>query len=210
MNEPSRNIRILLVDDHFLIRVGLAFSLEGEPDLKVVAQAGTGEEAITAFREHRPDVVLMDGRLPDIHGVEAAQRILAEFPDARIAMISIEETEEDIHRAIKAGLMGYLPKNSDRPLLLEAVRALSAGNVFLPPEIAERLKTRQRREPLNERDLEVLQMVVKGMANKQIADALNVAEITIKVRVSRILAKLGVPDRTRAAMLALERGLVKL
>lgn len=205
-----KKIRLLLVDDHFMVRLGLAGSLGLEADLEIVAEAGSGAEALQAFRRHTPDVTLLDGRLPDAHGVDVLKTMLGERPEAQVMLLSVDETEEDIHRAIEAGARAYLPKSLPREELLAAIRAVHAGKLHLPASIADRLAERNRRVPLTKRELEILHLVALGFANKQIAARLALAEITVKVHVSRVLEKLGAPDRTRATTLAIERGLVRL
>lgn len=207
MKTPQK-IRLLLVDDHFIVRMGLAGSLNQEPDLQVVAEADSGGSAVAAYLEHRPDVTLMDGRLPDFHGSVAVTRIRESDPDARVILISIDETEEDIHRAVSAGVRGYLPKSVARSELLEAIHAVATGGTYFPASIAARMEARKDRPELTPRELDVLRLVALGRANKQIADELGIAEITAKVHVSRIMEKLGAPDRTRAVTLAMELGLV--
>jgi two-component system NarL family response regulator len=208
--KPSRKIRLLLGDDHFIVRMGLAGSLNQERDMEVVAQAADGAEAVALFAKHKPDVTLMDGRLPDFHGTEAIIRIREKHPDARVILLSIDETEEDIARAIAAGVQAYLPKSIERAELLDAIRTVHNGGTYFPASIAQRIAARSGRDALSERELEVLRLVARGWANKQIADALGIAEITAKVHVSHILEKLGAPDRTRAATLAIERGLIRM
>ncbi len=203
-------IRLLLVDDHFIIRMGLASSLNQETDIEVVAEASNGTEAVASYQKNLPDITLMDGRLPDFHGIEATSQIKALYPTARIIILSIDETEEDIHRAIAAGARSYLPKSIERDELLLAIRTVHAGGTYFPASIAQRIAERSKRIALSERELEVLHQIVLGQANKQIADTLGIAEITVKVHVSHILVKLGVPDRTRASTLAIERGIVRL
>lgn len=203
-------IRLLLVDDHFMVRLGLRGSLEQEADMVVVAEANNAREAEMLFREHRPDVVLMDGRLPDEHGVVATQRMRAEFPDARVILVSIDEGEEDIHRAIEAGAQAYLPKSVERAELLQAIRRVHAGGRYFPPVVAERIAQRRRRDPLSAREISVLRLVMKGFANKQIADELQITEATVKAHVSRVMEKLEAPDRTRAVAVAIERGIIRL
>lgn len=207
MKTPQK-IRLLLVDDHFIVRMGLSGSLNQEPDLQVVAEADSGASAVAAYAEHKPDVALMDGRLPDFHGSVAVMRIRESDPGARIILISIDETEEDIHRAVAAGVRGYLPKSVARSELLEAIHAVAAGGTYFPASIAARMEARKDRPELTARELDVLRLVALGRANKQIADELGIAEITAKVHVSRIMEKLGAPDRTRAVTLAMELGLV--
>lgn len=208
--KPARKIRLLLVDDHFIVRMGLVGSLNQERDMEVIAQAADGAEAVALFAKHKPDVTLMDGRLPDFHGTEAITRIRAVHPDARFILLSIDETEEDIARATAAGVQAYLPKSIVRAELLDAIRTVHGGGTYFPAAIAQRIAARDNRDALSVRELEVLRLVVQGRANKQIADELGIAEITAKVHVSHILEKLGVPDRTRAATLAIERGLIRI
>lgn len=203
-------IRILLVDDHFMVRMGLQGSLNQEPDLEVVAEAPNAAEAVAAWDQHRPDVTLMDGQLPDRHGTVATQEIVSHHPEAKVILLSVNETEEDIYEAVTAGAKSYLPKSVSREELLRAIRRVAAGKTYFPPAIAERIAQRQRRPELTERELDVLRLIALGKANKQIAAELGLAEITVKVHVSRILGKLGAPDRTRATTLALERGIVRL
>ena len=206
----STQTSILVVDDHFMIRFGLVSALSKEADLQIVGGARNGREALEMFESFRPDVTLMDGILPDIHGVEVTRRIVASHPDARIILISINETAEDVHRAMEAGASGYLPKSSEHRLLLEAIRSVASGGRFLPPEIQARLAERSLYVSLSDRELEVLRLVAKGKANKEIAEELGVGEGTIKTHLKHVLSKLDAPDRTRAVTLALERGLLRL
>jgi two-component system, NarL family, response regulator len=206
----SAPISVLVVDDHFMIRLGLVSALSQENDLKIVGGARNGREALDMFESFRPDVTLMDGILPDMHGVEVTRSIVASHPEARIILISINETAEDIHRAMEAGAWGYLPKSSEHRLLLEAIRSVASGERFLPPEIRTRLAERSLYGSLSERELEVLRLVAKGKANKEIAEELGVGEGTIKTHLKHLLSKLDAPDRTRAVTLAIERGLLRL
>ena len=208
--KSGRKIRLLLVDDHFIVRMGLAGSLNQEPDMQVIAEAADAAEALALFTKHLPDVTLMDGRLPDLHGTEAIARIRITAPEAHVILLSIDETEEDIARALAAGVQGYLPKSIARAELLAAIRAVHRGETYFPEAIAQRIVARDERTALSERELEVLRLVAQGLANKQIAAALGIAEITAKIHVSRILEKLGAPDRTRATTIAIERGLIRL
>lgn len=208
--KPPEKIGLLLVDDHFMIRVGLRGSLEQEPDMIVLAEAGNAHEAVEMFRAHRPDVVLMDGRLPDEHGTVATRRMCGEFPGARVILLSIDEGEEDIHRAVEAGVQGYLPKSVARDELLAAIRSVHAGGRYFPAAIAARMAVRCGREALSEREISVLRLVMKGFANKLIAEELKITEATVKAHVSRAMEKLGAPDRTRAVTMAIERGVLRL
>lgn len=202
--------RILLVDDHFMVRLGLAGSLAGEPDLTVVGEASSGAEALAAFDALQPDVTLMDGILPDMHGVEVTRLILGKHPSARIIVVSINDTAEDIHRALQAGAWGYIPKSSEKDAIVTAIRSVASGSRFLPPDLSEKLARRDHQALLSSRETEVLHLVARGLANKQIATELAVSEATVKSHVAHILDKLGVPDRTRAVTLALEQGLLRL
>jgi len=205
-----KKIRVLIVDDHFMVRIGLAGSLGEEADIEVVGEAGEGDEALRAFRKHAPDVTLLDGRMPGRHGVEILREMRAQCADAKVILLSVDDTDEDFHRALAAGACGYVPKAAPRKELLAAIRAVHCGGKYLPPGVAERLALRQERPNLSPRELEILRLVALGNANKQIAAQLGLAEVTVKVYVSRILEKLGAPDRTRASTLAIERGLVRL
>ena len=208
MNPPP--IRILVVDDHFMIRLGLIGAFAAERDLKLVGEARNGAEAIATFPKLLPDVTLLDGILPDLHGVEVTRRILQLHPEARIIMVSINETAEDIHRAMAAGAWGYVPKSCEKEMLVKAIRAVAAGTRFLPPELARRLAERNAQVSLSARELDVLRLIAQGRANKQIAAELALSEATIKTHIAHILAKLDAPDRTRAVTVAMERGLLRI
>ncbi|WP_414660943.1 response regulator [Horticoccus sp. 23ND18S-11] len=202
-------IRILVVDDHFMIRLGLIGAFAAERDLELVGEARNGAEAIEAFAKLSPDVTLMDGILPDLHGVEVTRRILQRHPAARIIVVSINETAEDVHRAMEAGAWGYVPKSGEKDTIVEAIRAVAGGARFLPPELARRLAERNTQVSLSARELEVLRLIAQGKANKQIAAELVLSEATIKTHIAHILAKLDAPDRTRAVTVAMERGLLR-
>jgi DNA-binding NarL/FixJ family response regulator len=206
----AEKLRIMLVDDHYLVRVGLTNVLALEHDLAVCAEAPTGEQAVELFRHERPDVVLMDLRLPGLSGPEATRAIRAEFPDARIIVLSTYSADEEIHVALEAGAMAYLLKSVEREELVLAIRKAAAGERHIPPELAARLAARQRRSHLSPRELDVLRLVMGGKRNKEIAGALDISEGTVKIHVSSILTKLGVSDRTEAVTAALERGIVQL
>jgi DNA-binding NarL/FixJ family response regulator len=203
-------IRVLIVDDHFMARLGLTVPIDGEPDMCVVAEAADATEALQQFREHRPDVVTMDYRLPGKSGAEAVRLICGEFPTARIIMLSAYEGEEDIYRAANAGASGYLTKNASRADVLAAIRRVHAGGKAYAPSIIAKLKSQQKRDPLIARELEILRHIVDGRANKEIAAAMRLSEPLVKLHVRKILDKLGAVDRTRAATLAIERGIVHL
>lgn len=208
--KTTEKIRLMLVDDHFVVRAGLAGALSVRSSIKVVAECESGEEAIESYRKHRPDVTLMDWRLPEMSGVEATSAIRDEFPDARIIAFTVYEGDEDVFRAAQAGVVGYLPKTVQRNVLLDAIHAAHRGETCFPAAIAVKLANHSSRPTLKERELAVLNRIVKGQSNKEIACRLNVAEATIKFHVGKILEKLGVADRTQAAIVAVERGIIHL
>lgn len=202
-------IRVMLVDDHFVVRAGLVGSLSIEPDIAVVAECSTGEEALDAYRTWKPDITLMDWCLPGMNGVDITMAIRRECADARIIIFSVFDGEEDIFKAASAGVSGYMLKSASRSELLEAIRTVHDGGTAFPEAIAARLKTRQARPDLNEREMAVLLRIVRGRTNKEIGNDLHLAEVTVKFHVGRILEKLGVMDRTQAAMAAVQRGLLR-
>lgn len=207
----SRNkIRLLLVDDHLVVRIGLRSLLEIEPDISIVAEAAGGVAAIAAFAKHQPDVTLMDLRMPDLGGTEATAAIRAKFPQARVLVLTTYDYDEDICRALEAGAAGYLVKNTESGPLLAAIRTIHAGTYRLPRTVADRLEQRRAAPELSPRELEVLLLIVKGLSNKEIGSNLVLAENTVKNHVKMILEKLGVADRTQAATTALQRGLIRL
>ena len=209
MNNPKQ-IRILVVDDHFMVRMGLSASLNIESDMEVVAEAGTGEAALEAFREHLPNLVIMDVRLPGMSGANATAAILRQFPDARVLMLSTHSGEEEIYRALQAGAHGYVLKSMVREELLRAIRQVVEGQRYVDPAVASVLAARVGHRTLSGRELEVLRLVAKGLGNKEIATTLNIAEVTVKLHVSHVLEKLNVRDRTEAATAALQRGIISL
>jgi two-component system NarL family response regulator len=206
--EPAPVITILVVDDHPVVRTGLIALLERQDDMQVVGEAGDGEQAVELHRRLRPDLVLMDLRLPRLSGVEATARICGEFPEARVLVLTTYDGDEDIYRALQAGARGYLLKDLAREELLEAIRAVRSGLRRISPRAAHRLAERVPRSELTERELSVLRLIVEGRSNKEIGAALGIAEGTVKVHVTNLLGKLGVADRTQAATTALERGIV--
>jgi two-component system NarL family response regulator len=206
----EKNIRILIVDDHFVVRMGLSAVIGTQSDMCVVGEAVNGRQAVELFRQHKPDVTLMDLRLPEINGVEAIVEIRREFPEARVIVLTTYDGDEDIYRALQAGARGYLLKDMLREGLLDAIRAVHAGGRRIPAEVASRLAERMTRTELTSRELEVLGLIVKGRSNKEIAAELRVAEGTVKIHVNNILSKLGVGDRTQAATFALQRGIIHL
>jgi DNA-binding NarL/FixJ family response regulator len=208
--KPSKSIRILVVDDHFMVRMGLSSSLGVESDMQVVAEAGAGEAALEAYRKHHPTLVLMDVRLPGMGGAETTAALLQEFPDARVLMLSTHSGEEEIYRSLQAGARGYILKSAIREDLLRAIREVCEGRRYLDPAVAPLLAERLSHRSLTGRELEVLRMVAKGFGNKEIAGILSIAEVTVKLHVSHVLEKLNVKDRTEAATVALKRGIINL
>lgn len=204
----SNKIRILVVDDHFMIRMGLCASINVESDMRVVAEAGNGEEALRLFRQYQPTLVLMDVRLPGVSGIEAAATILREFSSAHILMLSSHAREEEIYRSLQVGAAGYILKSAVREQFLQAIRQVCRGESYVDPSVTSLLAARISHRSLTSRELEVLRMVVKGLSNKEIAAALNIAEVTVKLHVSHVLEKLNVKDRTHAATEALKRGII--
>jgi DNA-binding NarL/FixJ family response regulator len=207
MNKP---IRILLVDDHYMVRIGLASSLGDESDMEVVGQAESIADALIQFQHLHPDVTLLDLQLPDGDGSTAIGIIRKNCPAARIIVLSVNETEEDIHRAIAAGAAGYLPKSIAPEEMLGAIRAVHLGGTYFPENIAARMTARQTRPELTAREAEVLHLLVRGRSNKEIASDLDISTRTAKLHVGHILQKLNVMDRTQAVTAALQRGLVRL
>jgi DNA-binding NarL/FixJ family response regulator len=199
---------LLLIDDHFVVRSGLAASLALEEDMTVIAEADSGDQALTAYQQHQPDIVLMDLQLPGLSGIEATQALVSADPTARILIFSTFARDEEIHRALRAGALGYLQKSASRPDLLTAIRTVASGRQSLPPDIAARLKERDTRPDITPRELEILTLVTQGNANKEIAASLGIAEDTVKQHVSRILQKLAVNDRAQATAEAIRLGLV--
>jgi len=202
-------IRILVVDDHALLRKGLAAAINAEPDMKLVAEATNGEEAVEKFRIHRPDITLMDIQMPGLNGIEAMTRILGEFPEARIIVLTTYNGDAQVLRALRAGARAYLLKGHDRELV-ETVHAVHEGRKRIPPEVAAELAEHATDDELSSREIEVLQLIAAGNSNKEIADRLFVAEATIKSRVTNILSKLGASDRAHAVTIALKRGIIEI
>ena len=203
-------IRIMVVDDHFVVRIGLAGSINLEPDMVMETEASTGQQAIELFRIHRPDIVLMDLKLPGLDGVGATTAILKEFPDAAIIMLSTHDAEEDIYRSIQAGARSYLLKTAAREELIQTIRAVHAGARCISPAIGTRLAERMTRPELTVREIEVLKLIAKGRSNKEIGGALGIAEVTVKLHVGHLLTKLQASDRTQATTTALQRGILHL
>jgi DNA-binding NarL/FixJ family response regulator len=203
-------IRILAVDDHPLLRKGIAALVNAEPDLKLVAEASNGKEAIEAFRSHQPDVSLMDLQMPGVDGLEAICAIRGEFPDARIIVLTTYTGDMQVLRALKAGARAYILKGQVHKELLDTIRAVHAGQKRIPPEIAAQLADHATDDPLTEREIDVVRLIAAGNSNKQIADQLSIGEATVKSHVTNILSKLGANDRAHAVTIALKRGIIQL
>lgn len=209
MNEKQR-IRVLSIDDHPLVREGIAAMINDQPDMQMVAQGASGKEAIQRFREHQPDVVLMDVRLPDMSGIDAMITIRSEFPEARIIIITSSEGDAEMRRALEGGARGYMLKSMPPQDLLEAIRKVHAGKKGIPPEIAARLADHYGDETLTEREIEILKQIAEGNRNCDIADKLFISEGTVKVHIKHIMEKLGASDRTQAITIAVRRGIIHL
>jgi DNA-binding NarL/FixJ family response regulator len=205
-----KTARVLVADDHPVVRAGLIALIGQQADLEVTAEAENGERAIALYREHQPDVVLMDLRMPVLDGVEAIRSITTEFPGARILALSTYEGDGDIRRALEAGACGYLLKDMLLTDVLTAIRAVRRGERVIPLHVAAQLTKHSERSRLTERELEVLQLVARGLSNKQVADVIGRTEETVKIHLKNIYAKMGVADRTEAVTLALRRGLIHL
>ena len=203
-------LKVMVVDDHYLVRMGLASIIAIEPDMAVCAEASTGEQAQALFRTHRPDVTLMDQRLPGMSGAQTIQKIREEFLDARFVMLSTYVCDEEIYGALHAGAMAYLVKSVQRDELMTAIRKAATGQRHIPAEVAARLADRVAGSQLSARELEVLRLLVSGRRNREVATLLDITEGTVKLHVSSILEKLGAADRTEAVTIALHRGIVQL
>jgi DNA-binding NarL/FixJ family response regulator len=203
-------IRILIVDDHPVVRTGIAALIDNEPDMDVAAEVGDGADVLAQYDAHRPDVVLMDLRMPIMDGVAAIGAILGAHSEARILALTSYDGDADIYRALSAGACGYLIKDTLGTELIAAVRAAAAGRRVIPPAVAARLAEFTPRVDLTDREVEVLRLAAKGLRNKEIAGVIGRTEETVKVHVSLVLAKLGATDRTEAVMLALQRGVIHL
>lgn len=210
MHSTHNLIRILTVDDHPLLRKGIASMVNAEPDLKLVAEASNGREALDAFRAERPDVTLMDLQMPDMDGVDTIRAIRTEFPDARIIVLTTYSGDTQVLRALKAGARGYILKGHVPKELLDTIRAVHAGQKRIPPEIAAQLADHAADDSLTEREIDVLKLIAAGNSNKLIADQLSIGEATVKSHVTNILSKLSANDRAHAVTIGLKRGIIEL
>lgn len=209
MNGPTK-IRLLIADDHPVVRRGLTAMLEDQEDMAVVAEASDGPETVAAYREHVPDVALIDFRMPGLGGAEVVAAVRAEFPAAQIIIITTYDTDEDLYQAVRAGARGYLLKDTSLDEFTDCIRRVSRGETRVPEAMVARLAARVRAAELTPRELEVLKCMAAGRANKEIASELFVSESTIKTHINHIMAKLGCNDRTQTVTLALSRGLIRL
>jgi DNA-binding NarL/FixJ family response regulator len=210
MHSTHNLIRILTVDDHPLLRKGIASMVNAEPDLKLVAEASNGKEALEVFRVERPDVTLMDLQMPGIDGVDTIHAIRREFPDARIIVLTTYSGDTQVLRALKAGARGYILKGHVPKELLDTIRAVHAGQKRIPPEVAAQLAEHAADDGLTEREIDVLRLIAAGNSNKLIADQLSIGEATVKSHVTNILSKLSANDRAHAVTIGLKRGIIEL
>jgi two-component system NarL family response regulator len=206
----NKRIRLLIVDDHPFLRAGLAAVISSQSDMHVVAEGANGEEAVALFARHHPDITLMDLRMPVMSGIEAIAKIRAATPEARIIVLTTYDGDENIYRAFREGARGYLLKEMDRRVVLEAIRVVHRGEQYVPSEIDKRLTERLNAPSLTSREIEVLQFIAKGLRNSEIAKMLTITEGTVKIYVKKILYKLNVSDRTEAATVGLQRGIIHL
>jgi two-component system, NarL family, response regulator len=206
----AASIRVLIADDHPIVRHGLARMIDLTDGMEVVAEAETGVEAVRLFRQHQPDVALIDLRMPEMNGVDAIIAIREEFPNAQIAILTTYDTDEDIFRGLQSGAKGYLLKDSKMSELLDAIRKLHAGQKYIPPAVGAKLAERMSLPQLSDREREVLQQMSQGKANQEIGIELSISESTVKYHINNILSKLGVSDRTQAVLLAIKRGITNL
>ena len=208
MFPPKKKIRVVIADDHPLMRLGLRAKLSGEPDFEIVAEAEDGLAAVAAYVTHRPDVLLLDLRMPGLEGTQVIEEIRKTDPDAKVVILTTYDTDEEVYRAVQAGARGYVLKGAFAEGVLEALRAVNAGRRLIAPEVAERLAARLASRQLSAREVAVLQLVARGMSNKEIGAKLFVSEATIKFHLKNIYAKLGASDRTEAALMASRKGII--
>ncbi len=209
-NQLTKTIRILVADDHPIVRQGLVAILNDQQDMQVIAEVDNGQQAIEQFRIHQPDVAILDLQMPVVGGVEAITTIRGEFPHAAIIMFSIYETDEDVYQGLRAGAKAYLLKDTPCLEILEVIRAVSEGERYVPTEIGTKLAARMERPHLSDREYEVLQLMAKGKSNKAISGELIISENTVKFHITNIMIKLGANDRTHAVVNALQQGIIKL
>ena len=209
MNEQTR-IRVFSVDDHPLLREGIAAIINNQPDMQVIGQAANGKDAVQEFKKHQPDVTLMDLRLPDMSGIDAMIAIRAEFPEARIILLTTFEGDVEIKRALEAGARGYLLKSMPPKELVEVIRQVHAGKKRIPPQLAAQLAEHMSDETLTTREIEVLGQIAGGNRNRDIAEQLFISEETVKVHIKHIMEKLGASDRTQAVAIGIRRGIIQL
>jgi DNA-binding NarL/FixJ family response regulator len=210
MGTVPKLIRVLAVDDHSLLRKGIAALVNAEPDMKLIAEASNGQEAVETFRLHRPDVTLMDIQMPGFNGIEAISRIQSEFPDARIIVLSTYTGDAQVVKALRAGARAYILKGHVHRELLETIRAVHGGQRKIPPDIAAELAEHATDDELTQREIDVLRLIAAGNSNKLIADQLSIGEATVKSHVTNILSKLGANDRVHAVTIGLKRGIIEL
>jgi DNA-binding NarL/FixJ family response regulator len=210
MSSERRAIRVMVVDDHPLLRQGVTAVLHGEEDVEVVAEASTGREAVAAFEKHQPDVTLMDLQMPDMNGIDATAEIRSRFPSARIVALTTYKGDVSALRALRAGAVGYLLKSQVLTELIETIRVVHAGGRRIPFEVSHELSAHLGDDALSEREIQVLRLVAQGNSNKRVAAALGITEETIKAHMSSVIAKLGANDRTHAVTIALRRGILEL
>jgi DNA-binding NarL/FixJ family response regulator len=208
--KPKKKIRIMLVEDHILIRMGLVTASQLEPDIELVAEVEEGEEAVEAYRTHRPDLVIMDLRLPGMDGIQTINALRREFGPVVVLVLSTYAADDDVYRAIQAGASGYLLKDMPLKVLVEAIRTVHGGQNYFPPGISDRLAERLRQSVPTDRELLVLQKIAKGMSNKEIGNELGITEGTVKAHVTNILSKLHAADRTQAVTTAIKRGIIHI